>query len=99
MGGPGASPQARIGRAFGALRGVGFALLAVPGLVAGARVFGVPDVVLAAGDLVDVAAGDDGVGLCVGDGGSRRGALEVVVFLDEQPVWLAGRAAGLAVHA
>jgi len=42
-------------------------------------------VVLAARDLFHGAAGDDGVGFGVGDGGAGGRTLEVVVLLDEQP--------------
>src|SRR6185437_14709867 len=78
----------------GSLAGLG-----VPGLRAGARVLGVPDVVFAGGDLFDAAACDDGVGFGFGDGGVGGRALEVIVLFNEEPVWLGLRASGLAVHA
>src|ERR1035441_5419867 len=77
----------------------GFGLLGMPGLVAGTRVLGVPDVIFAAGDLIDAAAGDNGVGFGVGDGGRGGRPLEVVVLLDEQPVGFGLGAAGAAMHA
>src|ERR1039458_7925588 len=77
----------------------GFGFLAVPGLAAGARVLGVPDVIFAAGDLIDAAAGDDGVGLGVGDGRGGGWTFEVVMLLDEQPVGFGLGAAGAAAHA
>ena len=76
------------------------AVVAVPGAACAGGVFGVPDVVALAGDLVHGAAGDGGVGFGVGDGGRGFGALEVVVFFDEEPVGLVrgapARAGGFA---
>src|SRR6185437_7043633 len=67
-------------------------VVSVPGASGAGGVFGVPDVVALAGDLVHGAAGDGGVGLGVGDGSGGFGPLEVVVLLDEEPVGLIGRA-------
>src|ERR1700722_2058604 len=50
------------------------------------------------GDLFDAAPGDDAVRLGFGDGLGVVRALEVVVLLDEKPVWLA-LVCGLAAHA
>ena len=56
--------------------------------------------VFAGGDLFHGAAGDDGVGFGVGDGGVGGRALEVVVLLDEEPVGLGlVEPPELAVHA
>ena len=64
-------------------------ILSVPGFAL-RRVFGVPDVVFASGDLFERAMSDDGVRFGVGNGGiGRRTFTHPSCSFDQEPVWFA----------